>query len=117
MFGLSLRHSISKWSLQHYGASGRSAVTFEQIDTNMDGAISKVEWTAFQEKAAAMPTRLQLRRHAVACGMCCQLSPCAVTPLSRLPVAAVPMVGFGAMDNFIMIQAGSRLVQCCLHRV
>lgn len=86
VFGLSLRHSISKWSLQHYGASGRSAVTFEQIDTNMDGAISKVEWTAFQEKAAAMPTRLQLRRHAVAC--------------------AVPMVGFGAMDNFIMIQAG-----------
>jgi len=86
VFGLPLRHSIAKASCQHYGAAGRNKITFQQIDTNMDGAISKAEWQTFQDKSAAMPSSLQLRRHAIAC--------------------AVPMVGFGAMDNFIMIQAG-----------
>eukprot|EP00656_Telonema_subtile_P019490 TRINITY_DN20726_c0_g1_i3.p1 TRINITY_DN20726_c0_g1~~TRINITY_DN20726_c0_g1_i3.p1 ORF type:complete len:324 (-),score=56.67 TRINITY_DN20726_c0_g1_i3:418-1389(-) len=59
---------------------------FEQIDTNMDGRISSQEWASFRAIITPKPSQLQLRRHAVAC--------------------AVPMIGFGAMDNFIMIQAG-----------
>eukprot|EP00658_Telonema_sp_P-2_P078305 TRINITY_DN7300_c0_g4_i1.p1 TRINITY_DN7300_c0_g4~~TRINITY_DN7300_c0_g4_i1.p1 ORF type:complete len:436 (-),score=83.04 TRINITY_DN7300_c0_g4_i1:299-1606(-) len=83
---VSLQHSTRVFGAPAGAAWVPNLDWFAQVDLNTDGKISRAEWAAFRTKITPFPTRLQLRRHAIAC--------------------AVPMVGFGAMDNFIMIQAG-----------